>query len=42
MPCNAIAIATARVSNEELMKYVTMTDLLDVLVAHFEEQGHDG
>ena len=40
MPCNAIATATARVSNEELMKHVNMADLLDMLVAHFEEQGH--
>lgn len=40
MPCNAIATATARVSNEELMKHMNMADLLDVLIAHFEEQGH--
>jgi hypothetical protein len=39
MPCNAIATATAAVSNEELMKHVDMAALKDLLIDFLREKG---
>jgi hypothetical protein len=39
MPCDAIATATAKVSNEELMKQVDMETLKEVLIEHLRQKG---